>query len=109
MQVPEIDAQELSGWLKNGRKVSIVDIRPATARSKSLIAESIHVNVYDKIKRHDENAFKCLHLDKSVPVVAVCGGGTASILAAEILITDGYKAYSLLGGMTGWELFNKGI
>lgn len=101
-----IGVEILKNWLDTGKKVSIVDIRPANQRSGAPIPGSIHVDVYDKIKQNDLSTFDSLYLDKSVPVITFCGGGKASIVAAEMLVNKGYNAYSLDGGLEGWNKYS---
>lgn len=96
----------LKSWLETGTKVSILDIRPASQRPESSISGSIYIDVYDKLKQNDSSVFDNLHLDKSVPVVTFCGGGKASMIAAEMLSLKGYDAFSLEGGLTEWNRFN---
>jgi rhodanese-related sulfurtransferase len=100
-----ISSATLKSWLETSKKVSIVDIRPGSQRSESSITESIHVEVYDKLKQNDSSAFDNLYLDKSIPVVTFCGGGEASIIAVEMLALKGYDAFSLEGGHTEWNQF----
>jgi len=97
-----VGAEILNHWLDTGKKVSIVDIRPAGQRSGASIPGSIHVDAYDKVKLNDHSAFDSLYLDKSIPVVTFCRGGKASMIAAEMLVRRGYNAYSLDGGLEGW-------
>lgn len=99
----EINAATLHAWIQSGKAVSILDIRPVAGRLASSIPGSIHVNVYEKLKQEDPAAFAGLHLDKSVPVVTVCGGGKTSLLAAGMLRHRGYEAWSLEGGMSAWD------
>ena len=101
-----VSAEILKNWLDTGKKISLVDIRPASQRSGSSIPGSIHVDVYDKLKRNDHSAFDSLYLYKSIPVVTFCGGGKASITAAEMLAHNGYNAYSLYGGLEGWNKYS---
>jgi glyoxylase-like metal-dependent hydrolase (beta-lactamase superfamily II)/rhodanese-related sulfurtransferase len=98
-----IDSQTLANWLKAGKNVSILDIRPLSERADWYIPQSIHVNVYDALKAGDEKALDFLHLDKNTPVVSLCAGGKLSLLAAEILAQKGFDAYSLAGGMKAWN------
>lgn len=101
-----ISSVTLKSWLETGKQVSIVDIRPVSQRPESPISESIHIDVYDKLKQNDNSAFDNLHLDKSVPIVTFCGGGKVSIIAAEMLSLKGYDAFSLEGGLNEWNKFN---
>jgi rhodanese-related sulfurtransferase len=101
-----ISGETLRSWLDTDKKVSIVDIRPASQRSESSITGSIHVDAYDMLKQNDSSAFDNLYLDKSIPVVTFCGGGKASMIAAEMLAAKGYNAFSLEGGLNEWNKFN---
>ena len=102
--IREITSDELRTWLEAGKDVSILDVRPLMERSEWFIPGSIYLNAYDKLKSNDPNALYGLHLDKNLPVVAVCAGGKMSIIAAELLQKMGFEVYSLQGGMKGWSL-----
>lgn len=104
VKTKNINADILREWLENGKAVSVVDIRPSAERSEWFIPESIHVNVYQKLKANDKTALSGLHLDKNIPVVVVCAAGRTSLKAVELLKTKGYDAYSLENGMKGWSL-----
>ena len=84
--------------------VNILDIRPAAERAEWSIPGSISIDVYDRLKHRDATVFDHLDLDKSIPVVTVCGAGRTSLLAADLLRQKGYNAISLEGGMKGWSL-----
>ena len=99
----EIDTITLQTWMKSGKRVNLLDVRPLAERSQSNIPGSIHIDVYEKIKRNDLLAFDKIHLDKSVPVVVFCAGGKTSLVAAGILSQYGYEAYSLSQGIKGWN------
>jgi glyoxylase-like metal-dependent hydrolase (beta-lactamase superfamily II)/rhodanese-related sulfurtransferase len=98
-----IDKDLLSTWLKEKRPVTILDIRPLKEREEWLIPGSVYANVYDKLKANDPTAFDGIELPKTQPVVTVCGGGKLSVTAAEKLLDNGYKAFSLQGGMKAWN------
>jgi glyoxylase-like metal-dependent hydrolase (beta-lactamase superfamily II)/rhodanese-related sulfurtransferase len=98
-----IDKDQLSIWLKERKAVTILDIRPLKEREEWLIPGSIHANVYDKLKANDPTAFDGIELSRTQPVIAVCGGGKLSVTAAERLLDNGYKAFSLEGGMKAWN------
>lgn len=102
--IKTINVNTLRNWLEIGQPVSILDIRPISERAEWHIPNSIHFNAYDKLKNNDFSAFSDLFLDRSVPVVAYCGGGKMSLVAAEMLQTQGYDTYSLEGGLKAWSL-----
>lgn len=102
--VKQIDTNTLRTWLEEGKEVSVLDIRPIQERTEWFIPGSIYLNAYDKLKANNPDALQGLHLDKTVPVVAICAGGKTSLIAADILQKQGFEAYSLEGGMKGWSL-----
>ena len=99
-----IDTNTLRTWLETGKKISILDIRPMNEREEWFIPQSIHLDVYEKIKANDSTALQELRIDKAIPVVTVCAGGKTSLMAAQMLAEKGYDAYSLSQGMKGWSL-----
>ena len=103
-EINTIDTKTLRTWLESGKGVSILDIRPIQERTEWFVPGSIYFNAYDKLKAKDPDALQGLHLDKTVPVVAICAGGKTSMIAATLLQTQGFEAYSLQGGMQGWSL-----
>jgi glyoxylase-like metal-dependent hydrolase (beta-lactamase superfamily II)/rhodanese-related sulfurtransferase len=105
-----IDANTLAGWLESGKDVSILDVRPINERSEWFIPQSIHIDIYNKLKLKDKTALEGINLDKNIPVVTVCAAGNTSRTAAEMLKSEGYEAYSLVNGMKGWSLaWNKAV
>jgi glyoxylase-like metal-dependent hydrolase (beta-lactamase superfamily II)/rhodanese-related sulfurtransferase len=105
-----IDANTLAGWLETGKDVSIIDVRPINERSEWFIPQSLYTDAYEKLKLKDRTALKGIHLDKNTPVVAVCAAGNTSSIAAAMLKSEGYEAYSLAEGMKGWSLaWNKAV
>ena len=102
--IPTIDSDTLRDWLESGRSVNILDVRPVNERSEWFIPGSIHVDAYTKLKANDNNALDGIFLAKSIPVITVCAGGKMSRIAAGILQSKGYNAYSLESGMKSWSL-----
>src|SRR5262245_1188377 len=100
----QIDPSTLQNWLETGKKVTILDLRPQQEREEWFIPGSIHVNAYDKLKQNDSSVFDRIALDKSRPLVTVCGAGKTSMIAAAMLKDNGFETYSLSQGMKGWSL-----
>ncbi|MCU7550491.1 MBL fold metallo-hydrolase [Chitinophagaceae bacterium LB-8] len=101
---PLISTDLLRQMLNKGEPVNVIDIRPMQERAEWMIPGSIHIDAYHRVKQHDASVFEVVHLDKSVPVVTVCAGGKASLVAADMLRQRGYNAFSLQDGMKGWSL-----
>jgi len=99
----EITSETLRSWLEENKSMTILDVRPLREREEWHIPGSIHADVYDKLKAKDPGALMKFAADRSKPVVTVCAGGKTSLLAAEILQSKGYEAYSLYGGMKSWS------
>lgn len=102
--IKQIDASTLRQWLESNKSVSILDIRPSEERKEWYIPGSFHIDAYGKLNQNDPNALQGMYLDKAIPVVAVCGAGKTSLIAADILQKQGYETYSLQDGMKGWSL-----
>lgn len=102
--VREINTDTLRTWLTTGKEVTILDIRPIHERTEWFIPGSIYLDAYEKLKSNNPDALHGLHLDRALPVVAICAGGKTSALAAALLQQQGFEAYSLQGGMKGWSL-----
>jgi glyoxylase-like metal-dependent hydrolase (beta-lactamase superfamily II)/rhodanese-related sulfurtransferase len=100
----EIDTNTLRSWLETGKEINVLDIRPVQERTEWFIPGSIYFDAYDKLRANNPDSLHGLHLDKSVPVVAICAGGKTSLIAAQLLSKQGFEAYSLLGGMKEWSL-----
>jgi glyoxylase-like metal-dependent hydrolase (beta-lactamase superfamily II)/rhodanese-related sulfurtransferase len=99
-----IDRETLRHWLDEGRRVTVLDVRPAAERSEWAIPGSLHVDAYDRLKAGDPLALDGVRLPDGLPVVTVCGAGKTSLIAAEQLRARGVEAVSLAGGMRGWSL-----
>lgn len=104
MKQTTIDVKTLQEMLAQRQPVTVLDIRPADERAEWAIPGSIHVNVYDALKANDAKALAELDLPHDRPVVAVCGAGVTSLVAAEQLHRRGFRALSLEGGMRAWSL-----
>ena len=99
-----IDAEALRDLLDENQPVTVLDIRRAEDRAEWAIPGSVHVEAYDALKAGDPDALSDVDLPEGVPVVAVCGAGKTSAIAAEHLRARGFRALSLVGGMRAWSL-----
>lgn len=101
-----IGPEKLKEWIDVGKNVNIIDVRPGNQRAESHIPNSMHLDVYDKIKNNDPNAMFGFFMDKSVPIVTFCNRGKVANIAAKQLKEHGYEAYSLEGGLELWKAKN---
>ncbi|MBE3559307.1 MAG: MBL fold metallo-hydrolase, partial [Ktedonobacteraceae bacterium] len=102
-----ISVETLRSWLDEHRPVSVLDVRPTAERREWAIPGSLHIDAYEALRAHDPAALAALpalNLPPGRPVVAVCGAGKTSLVAAEQLAAQGFEAYSLEGGMRAWSL-----
>lgn len=102
--VSTLDATTLRNWLENGKPVTILDVRPLSERQEWAIPNSLHLDVYDKLKADDKQSLNSVSLPKNIPVVTVCAAGRMSMRAAQQLQAKGLEVYSLTGGMKAWSL-----
>jgi glyoxylase-like metal-dependent hydrolase (beta-lactamase superfamily II) len=99
-----IEVEGLRDLLDQGQPVTVLDIRRSAERAEWAIPGSVHVEAYDALKADDPNALADVDLPREGPVVAVCGAGKTSVIAAEQLRARGFQALSLAGGMKAWTL-----
>ena len=96
--------KELMEMLESGQAITVLDVRPQSEREEWFIPGSIHADVYQALRADDENALRGLNLPRDHAVVTVCGAGKTSLIATEQLRVEGYRAFSLEGGMRAWSL-----
>ncbi len=99
-----VSAAQLREWLERGEGVIVLDVRPAQQRAEWAIPGSLHADVYDALWAGAPDALAHVRLPAGGPVVAVCGEGKTSLLAALQLRARGVEALSLTGGMKAWSL-----
>ena len=98
-RIDEIDADTLKEWQAAGKDFALVDVRePADF-------ENGHIEGAMALPR----GILELDIDEVVPdqdktIVAYCGGGSRSALAADTLAMMGYEnVFSLAGGWRNWS------
>lgn len=98
--VPEITAQQLHLKLTGGPSApQVLDVRTAFEWGESRIAGSINCPVTELKFR-----LKSLKLDKTRPVVAICGHAIRSIPAVRLLREEAFTdVCQLQGGMAAWN------
>jgi rhodanese-related sulfurtransferase len=98
-----ISAEELKAKLDKNEPVTIIDVRATTsfAESESTIKNSIHVKVRRLKYRLTQVPLKNVSRDNEVVTYCACPNDEASIHAAEILKSAGFKRVRVLKG--GWQ------
>jgi glyoxylase-like metal-dependent hydrolase (beta-lactamase superfamily II)/rhodanese-related sulfurtransferase len=101
----EITVSELMTKLENGEAVTVLDIREADEFADWHIHGSRNLPTYNALNRRQADGFiaQIDSLPRDNSIVAVCRAGNTSRLAARILESKGYKAFSLSGGIRGWS------
>jgi glyoxylase-like metal-dependent hydrolase (beta-lactamase superfamily II)/rhodanese-related sulfurtransferase len=101
----EIGPWDLRTKLESGEPLTVLDIREAEEYAEWHIQESVNIPVYNAINAGKVQNFADLLdvLPGDRPVVAVCRAGVTSRVAARVLASRGYSAYSLTGGMRLWS------
>jgi glyoxylase-like metal-dependent hydrolase (beta-lactamase superfamily II) len=90
--------------LAQGKSVKVLDVRPAQDREWWWIPGSEHVDAYESLKNGTAGPLAGISVAAGQIVVTVCGVGSASTKAAEILAAQrGIPAVTLRGGMKAWS------
>lgn len=98
-----ISPLELQEMLNQQRKPFILDVRPPDQRKEWRIAESVHLDAYEKLNQGDNTILDEVDIPSGVPVITVCAAGKTSLKASEALRRKGVNAFSLEGGMKAWN------
>ena len=101
---PELSVAELQAILGRGDPVVVFDVRPAIERAEWAIPGSVYRDAYAALRRGEPDALAGVELPAGIPIVAVCGAGRASEVAAAQLRDRGHAAFTLAGGMKAWSL-----
>ncbi|RNI30588.1 HesA/MoeB/ThiF family protein [Rufibacter latericius] len=97
-KVPEVSAEELYGWVQEGRKMLLLDVREQEEYVTGHLQKAL-LTPLSVLKNQLE------HLPQHLPIVTICQKGSRSQKAAQLLLEQDGKAevYSLTGGMEAWH------
>lgn len=98
-RVPEITSTQLKEWLDEGRPSQFVDSRTSLEYSLGTLPGAHHAPVTEL-----PDAIERLDLDPSQPVVFLCLSGHRSRPGTRLLLSQGFTALSLKGGLAAWKL-----
>ncbi|HVO24663.1 MAG TPA: molybdopterin-synthase adenylyltransferase MoeB [Candidatus Margulisiibacteriota bacterium] len=98
-EVPEWSIDQVKEHLGNGNDYALVDVREKEEYREGHLAGAISLpRGFLEFRVEQEVP------DKSKPIIAYCGGGTRSLLAAKLLKEMGYqKVISMTGGYSAWK------
>ncbi len=99
----KISTQELQEMLNKNQEVFILDVRPTDQREEWSIADSTHIDAYQRLNSNDNSFLDEVSIPDNVIVVTVCAAGRTSLIASKALRDKGIKAFSLDGGMKAWN------
>jgi len=81
----------------------LLDIRHEEPFDQWHIPSSVNVDVHDELAEDPETARPALEgLPTDQEIVTVCGAGSLSAVATDLLVEMGYEARTLVDGMQGW-------
>ena len=97
-KVRETSADDVNARLQRGEKFVLLDVREDNEWTTSHVPHAEHL-ARGILERDVEKRYP----DPTTPIVAYCGGGYRSALAAVTLQEMGYKnVLSMAGGFSGW-------
>jgi len=98
-RIQEVSQDELRQWLEQGKDMVILDVREANDHAHSRIEGALNIpRGVLELEIEDTVA------DRHKTIVAYCGGGGRSAMAADTLQQMGYDhVYSLQGGYKQWK------
>ena len=92
-QTPEIDIERLAGAAD--ADAHVIDVREASEYVAGHVPGATLIPMGHLSAR--------LKFDKSRPVYVVCASGNRSAAMTDLLVANGYEAYSVAGGTNAWE------
>lgn len=92
----EILPEELHEAIKNGNKVSVIDVREDEEVAQGMIPGATHIPLGELPDRLKE-------IDPKEEHIMVCRSGGRSGRACEFLQQQGYQVKNMVGGMIAWE------
>jgi monothiol glutaredoxin len=96
-KVKQLSPLQLEAMLKEGKPLTLVDVRTTTERDLAVIEGS---RLLDAALEHE-----LLAMDRGAALVFQCHHGVRSLAAAEHFVGHGFReVYNLQGGIDGWSV-----
>ncbi|TLS35852.1 rhodanese-like domain-containing protein [Pseudalkalibacillus caeni] len=94
--VKEISPQEVAKRVREGKDVSIIDVREDEEVAQGKVPGARHIPLGELEDRYSE-------IDKSREHVMVCRSGGRSGRACDFLAGKGFNVRNMTGGMLDWK------
>ncbi|KZE64644.1 sulfurtransferase [Fictibacillus phosphorivorans] len=91
-ELQEVSPSEVKQLLKDGKKISLIDVREDEEVAEGKIPEAAHIKMGDIPDRLNE-------IDKNKEHIIICRSGRRSENVAYFLQDQGYKVKNMTGGM----------
>jgi rhodanese-related sulfurtransferase len=91
----QIFPHQVEEMLKQGKNVSIIDVREAEEVAHGKIPGARHIPLSQLGNRFNE-------IEKEKEHILVCRSGNRSGMACEFLASQGYNVINMVGGMLEW-------
>ena len=92
----EITTTEVEKLLKANKAVHLIDVREVEEVKEGKIQEAMHMPLGVLALRMHE-------LEKDTEYIIVCRSGRRSGKATQLLVSNGYQAVNMTGGMLAWN------
>ena len=90
---PEIDIEQMAAALSDD--AALIDVREVSEYAAGHVPGAVLMPMTRLTAHLGE-------LDKNRPVYVVCASGNRSAAMTDLLVANGYRAYSVAGGTTAW-------
>ncbi len=103
--LPQIAPEELARRLDQGERLQVLDVRAAdrVAAGRIAFGQALDFHALPGSELYGLPSLESLQLDAAGPVAVICNHGNSSKKATAFLRERGVAAYSVIGGMAGWD------
>ncbi|MFC0187806.1 rhodanese-like domain-containing protein [Fictibacillus aquaticus] len=95
MELKIISPEEVKQLLKEGKNISLIDVREDEEVAEGKIPEAVHIKMGEIPERLDE-------IDKEKEHIIICRSGRRSENVSLFLMDQGYKVKNMEGGMLAY-------
>jgi rhodanese-related sulfurtransferase len=95
-ELKEISPSEVKRLLKEGKKVSLIDVREDEEVAEGKIPEAVHIKMGEIPERLNE-------IDKNEEHIIICRSGRRSENVAYFLQDQGFNVKNMTGGMLSFN------